>query len=377
MIGVPRSVWLVVVFVTFLPDFLHAADPRDDVKFLLAGMRKERTAIRSGVCRINGRLIVRDPGHPENNLDGPVEIFAAFEGTDKIRFDRSEPGWVSDKARVGAEARARAKASPRADPSRPSPVPIVPMIKGLAWHKYAKNPQRVTRWTVDGGPIININAQTQEPPPAHWGWVDLRGLGLYYEIAIQRRYSLERLFEAYAEIKGVPAVEKNPDGVWTIVWDLSRQTEVEWQLTIDTARGFTPIHYLCRERSLRKSGAPWKIHEESKTQWDRFNDVWVPIHHEVVLGPGNVKTTLLDLTWESVNTPVDPELFEYKTFGAPESVMVVDQSLGQPVSVWDPQYYSSLAKSPVSLLWRVVAGVLFALVFSTLVWVYWRRRRAV
>jgi hypothetical protein len=83
---------------------------------------------------------------------------------------------------------------------------------------------------------------------------------------------------------------------------------------------------------------------------------------------------MLDLTWESINRPVDPELFEYKTFGAPESVMVVDQSLGQPVSVWDPQYYSSLAKSPASPLWRVVVGVLFALVFGIIVWICWRRR---
>src|SRR5437660_11262393 len=65
--------------------------PREDARFLLAGIRKERSALHSGVCRLNGYCQTR----PETALTGPVRIFAAFEGgTHKIRCDKTAPGMV-------------------------------------------------------------------------------------------------------------------------------------------------------------------------------------------------------------------------------------------------------------------------------------------
>lgn len=108
--------------------------------------------------------------------------------------------------------------------------------------------------------------------------------------------------------------------------------------------------------------------------------VWVPAHHESrsfqVPSPKPVLARTLDFRWESINAPVDPELFTYKTFDLPEHVGVQDLSGGQVVWVKPLPRVAAEAVHTVPsgrMLWGVAIGS--APVVALLVWVLMRRHR--
>src|SRR5260370_21121410 len=79
-----------------LPARAQCDDAKEQLQFLLSGMRHERGKLQSGVCRMSGRIVLRSAKEPEPVFDGPLTIFAAFAAERKIRFDRTQPGSVFD-----------------------------------------------------------------------------------------------------------------------------------------------------------------------------------------------------------------------------------------------------------------------------------------
>ena len=67
--------------------------------FILAGMKKERYKLLSGVCRFTGALVAQIDARPEENLNGPVEGLLAVDAG-KTRYDMTRPGWVVDPKSV-------------------------------------------------------------------------------------------------------------------------------------------------------------------------------------------------------------------------------------------------------------------------------------
>lgn len=361
------SIGLVIMAGTSLPiAAAQTTGPRGDMEFVFAGMRKERMELKSGVYRVHGHYSVKGLRNRANELDGPLEIFGAFDTAGKrVRFDRSMPGWIPDRANA------------RADPKNPE-RPIVPAKKGIFAVKYYNNGKRTGCWFV-AAQMIGVSAAVQEPPQHALGWFDIRGLGLYHPIAAGRCYDLEKLFKEYTDLKDPPEVNKTNPSIWEIVWSLTDELSVtQWHVSVDVERGFTPVRFVCREHYFRNPPDAWTVYQNVHVKWEEHAGVWIPVHYQENLWPskdGHLKATSFDIDWESVNEPLRAELFDYKDFDAPPSVEVVDDSLGQPVALWSQYFPSVFGKKKTSFV-KIAVPLLLAIALGAGGWFWWRRRRA-
>src|SRR5262245_7147931 len=78
------------------PTLMAGDKSREEVGFILAGMREERLKFRTGQCRLKGRWIERHRSD-QRQIDDEISIFAAFDG-EMRRFDLRQPGWVPNKS---------------------------------------------------------------------------------------------------------------------------------------------------------------------------------------------------------------------------------------------------------------------------------------
>jgi hypothetical protein len=300
----------------------HAQGEKDTLKFLIAGMRQERARLNSGVCQIRGTISRKDVNKPAEEFMGELQILAAFEGAQSFRFDRSQPGLVSDPA------------TKIADPKQPERILKMDRKRGTITIKYARNQTKVAQWFGPEAAHISVIANTGQRYPHGWGIFDVRGLGLYYQIALEREDDFQKLLEGYSKFSPMPVIERSDPQTWIVTWGFPDDTvSAEFRLWIDVEHGFTPIRFLSRDHYHKKVPPEWRIMEESQTTWKQMGGTWVPVHHESKVSPGYVAESSFDITWAKVNESLDPKLVTYEGFEVPSYVGIVDSSTGQTITV--------------------------------------------
>jgi hypothetical protein len=284
-------------------------------------MRKEREALKSGVCHMEGRTLSEHNQDPKLDKDGPVTVFYAFDGPAKLRYDRTYPGWVM------------VPGSAVPDPDHPGMILRSEQERGITGQKYCTNSKRRACWWDIHSGQLGIDAKAHERPPDAFGWWDIRAVGLFSnKMTIPGAYDLEKILDVFADFDvkygQMRAIDKtDPNRRVASLSCENGETTAEQHLSVDVNRGFTPVEYLDRWRHDKSQ--PWVILARIKVSWEKKNAVWVPTHYELESSPHH--RMWYDLHWENVNKPVDEKLFDYHDFGAPAWVNIVDLSLGQPV----------------------------------------------
>lgn len=366
-----RGSWFLLFIMVLLgrcaPAAAQLAQPGADYQFVLSGMRNERLKVRSGLCRITGQYAARKPDDPKRDIEGPLTIFFAFDG-DKVRFDRAQPGWVVDRKTT--------RPHPNGEPGQAT----ADMKRGVEKYKFYDNGKKAAFWSEDE-PQINVMASLGDKPN-HFlglGYFDVRGLGLYQTgIANQKRLMAQ--FDAYIGRKLPFQVDRSDPATW-VLWDdhHDRIMDVRVSISVDVRNGFTPVKFVVRQRN-HKLNEEWFTAQDITTRWEKRNDVWLPVSHNTFYsgGKGDVRQDVsLTIGWEKVNEPIDPDLFDYKSFGAPDWVGVTDSSLGYGITIKP----ISPAPPPASR-WRTIARIALAVIAlgalfgGVLVFIKRRRRRA-
>jgi hypothetical protein len=272
---------------------------------------------------MKGKLAEKDLANPHNDLAGDFEIFLAFDGGEKIRFDQQRPGWVIDSGSI------------RPDPTNPQALKAESK-KGTLNAKYYRTKRKSAYW-VAGTPAIHVGRPDSLPPREALSLFDVRALGLYSWVELQRGYTFPKLVEHYLRLDSDLDVNDSDRDQWVLTWSYrGKNDEAEWRIWVNVAQGFTPVRAEQRERWTHSGQQDWTVVQSFETKWDRIENVWVPVVHEMLVTPYKSKARWersFTIAWELVNRPVREELFDHKTFGAPDSVGVTDRSLGQPVIV--------------------------------------------
>jgi len=366
------SLFLVTLLVTFGGACWKATaqQPTQDWGFLLAGMRKGRSALRSGSCRINGTKSYADNSQNGNVVTHPVKIYAAFEGDAKYRFDLEVEGWIVDQS----------TAKSADDPDAPTKAITASMRKASLLTCYCRNGMKEARWmgTDSGNIYVDANRQgSLRPTP---GCFDVRALGLYHVVAFNDSDSLDKLLlEDLPAAERITKVDKSDPRVWTVVWDMSdrdRGIPSEWQISIDVEHEFTPVRFCQRTKFEQRKDAPWSVAQESIARWELLKDAWVPVHSELSSLANHLHYSF-DITWESVNKPIDGDVFDWQGFPLPRTIGVVDNSLGQAIFLREPQSPPLVAvESDASRIFKWVAEISGLVVVVLLIWRFhvWRSR---
>ncbi len=302
---------------------LKASDPAA-FEFLISGVKNERRKLLSGVARFRGTYVEKHKENSSLELDGPTDGLVAIDGG-KVRFDMSGPGWAVDHKSVER-------------------IPNSAMVKGRTVRgrcttRFADDRLRVTLWHSNNSMAV-IALPRDLPDRSAYQYVDIRGITLLSPGAIAKQLTLEKACDALAaHRKDEGNVKQIDDSTWLLTFSARVKPEqlVRVSLTVDVKSGFTPTDYKCEHVPVGKENElGWSLDFENRTRWTQINQVWVPSHHEFQLwepekGSGSLKT--FDFQWESVNAPVDPSLFTYKTFELPDSVWIQDVSGGQPAMI--------------------------------------------
>lgn len=248
--------------------------------------------------------------------------------------------------------------------------------KGVVAQKYADNGKKVFYWNESGANHIDIVASLGEQAiPFDVGYFDVRALGLYHRLAIDRQASLKQLFQQLQSTTIDTRIDRSDANIWAIHWVYDEKISTgQTVLSVDVRNGFTPIQFTMRER-IALEDAPWVTTQEFRTAWKSINDVWVPIKHRYVqmdLG-GQTRTEVeMNIVWEKVNQPIGDDVFHWKGFGAPETVGVVDSSLGSPVVV---RPWVSHVESTWPMIVKIAISVAVGAAILTGILLYRRSRR--
>jgi hypothetical protein len=302
-----------------------------DVKafdFLLTGMKQERLKLISGMCRFKGESATHWPKKPEDNLDGLLVAFMAFDNG-KARFDITKPGYVIDPDSIQFVGAKSGQAASRAIASR---------HKGTLSRKFADDKTRVTVWHSDNS-LVSIAQARDFADRTSTGYFDIRGINVYDSLQLKRGYSFERMFEEYAKIAPKASIREMNDSTWSVRWEFRDEHLIsKWSFVVDVRSGFTPMEYKCETASVKEMQDPnkWFLEYELKTTWEERNGVWVPTRHSSYKGGlfhEYIESFSYDIEWEKVNEPVNTDLFGYATFEIPDHVGITDFSGGQQVVI--------------------------------------------
>lgn len=290
-------------------------------RFLLEGMLSAREQLRSGVFRTVSCWLRSDlHSAPENAIAGKVQLFCAFD-VDRIRFDRKAPGWVVDRD------------GPKKDLGNHKYE--LSSKKGVLDEKFFRTVERSGYWFAGNDTISLVSAAT--PPMGSVKPFDIRAVGLYSWLDMEQGTPVKQMVQSLLEGQNETVVESLPDGVKLLKMYVPNAREPlsnETKLWIDTHNGFTAKRLELSSRT-REDGE-WKVNGVYETTWQQREDVWVPIEWTMNTRSANRDLEVefrASIAWESVNQLVDGKLFTYQAFDAPESVSVVDSSLGTPVVV--------------------------------------------
>jgi hypothetical protein len=349
------------------------APAEPDYAFVLAAMKAERLKVRSGVCRIKGTFRVTDPSNPWGTIEGPLEILVAFEG-DKLRFDRTQPGWVMNRQ------------------TKPSQLQRVfgwkpPVVRrGTEKHHFCDNGHKAVYWNEDHDTLsILPSAVDSQRRIGYLGFFEVRGLGLHRHPLWQKQLRLPELFEVLGKRLDHPVVHRDRTDCWSIQSESSDEfSESKESLTVDVSRGFIPIEFSLSQRK-RRQGEPWHPVQWMATRWEQRGEVWLPTHHSSRISlSANSKRVEWEasLTWEKLNEPIDPTLFDYKSFNVSEWVWIMDSTLPNEAGVVQigkprpPEPEPPAEEAPL-LAFGLGTLVFFTLVVGLLLYLRWRRRKVV
>lgn len=190
-------------------------------EFVAIGMRQARAKLLSGVCRFSGRLVQEFPDDPQRTLG-------------KVRFDLKRPDFTVDRGSVRSAAQ--------------SGRVVGKTARGIATRRFADDRVRTTFWHSDND-VATIVQSKDVTSRRHAEYLDVWGITLYSQLAIERQYTFEQLVEQLVEFGKRPgAAVTGQDGpTWTLSWSAPGDGvwQTRWTLSVDTQRGFTPRVYRC------------------------------------------------------------------------------------------------------------------------------------
>jgi hypothetical protein len=246
----------------------------------------------------------------DRRLEGPVELFAAFDhDADKLRFDRTEVVWP---AHAGE------------DPTRaPNGMPL---LTG----KWIKTPERSVVWRSikakhSRSTVVVYPASVK--PPSDVNPFDIRIVGICNVMGYLKNTQMPKIVDGYTKSASNGKVSRVDGTTVRLEWkDEFLRTIIDF----DEKMGYLPTRY--EERWLRHPpGESNDPIETSTVRWTRVNGIWVPVHLLQVSGtkPGPVDSYDLTFEWESVNKPVPAELFMTRGMGLPDGTLIAADA-GEP-----------------------------------------------
>ena len=279
---------------------------------LLAKMKESRDRLRCGIYKATGRLLTNKRSMGQQQPEGTIEIFAAFE-LDKglFRFDRTEPARVP----IGGAA-----------------------ILDREIRKYVRTPEHTITWLSpmerDGRSrmtAVGIHQPTMKPPfgPSPF---DVRSLGLGLWDDFRSGTTFDDCYEAWAK-SSLVEVFPEANGVYRLRLERSgrRGTYLPQTTWLDERQGFSPVR-LSYNIPASEPGHPEQVVSECQVRWQNQQGVWVPVSCRLERRlRGNLNdfgTFAFD--WISVNKPVPPETFTPEGLGVPEGTPVLDFRAAPP-----------------------------------------------
>jgi hypothetical protein len=275
---------------------------RDEAELILRGVIAERDKIRSGFVRLGGTRLYRASGYPELKDDSVDGLFAFDLDRDWIRYDNTELQYVRHINSSNAPN--------ELDADSLKEIPVSTFRRRLC---YVRNDEYSTWWS-QSGPTSCSNIQLFQPDTelnsslakTHH-FCDFRAAGVMDYRDFQKFVSVQSICESLLEKVPLSDFERNLDVV-----SLTFENEgVRIAVEIDTSDGFRPLSRVVTPRG----GVPYR--SENKAVWERRGGVDVPVRMTVQWEfPDQEAFTKYDLTldWQSVNEPVDPKLFDYRSF---------------------------------------------------------------
>jgi hypothetical protein len=274
---------------------------RDEAKLILVGVIAERNQIRSGVVKISGTRLRRGGGLPDLKDEEVEGLFAFDFDRDWIRYDNAELQYVRH---INS-----ANAPKKLDRESLNKIPVNAYRRRFC---YVRNDEYSTWWSQSGRTIGN-NIQLKKPDAElnsflarYHHFCDLRAAGLMDYRFFQKYMPVQSICESLLEKVPLSDFERNGDVV-----TLTFQNEVRIVVEIDTSDGFRPLSYVITPRG----GIPYR--SENKAVWKRRSGVDVPVQMTVEWEYPDQKFSMkydLKLDWQSVNQPIDPKLFDYRSF---------------------------------------------------------------
>jgi hypothetical protein len=369
------------------------ADTTNAVRFLVAGMKKERAKWRAAEGRFSAQWrVVNMP------VDNTARGYVAFDGgldRGRLRWDWEGPGTV-------------------VRPESERPVGSV-MSASTQWGHlksyYAVNEAQTASYRSDGTLVAvrqteqlgwrHFAAQAAQPAP-----VDLWGFCLYD--AGDRKKDFDAVVEelvAYSSQLKSARVVKQPDGKWRFEFYYEDYTRDMFTYIIDVDRGFTPVAYRhVQQRSektlqvieerwqqrrtlskqeqeklarVREYGARPLLTVEKSTSWAQVNDVWVPVKHEYRRSTPEQSEEeegfTFEFTWESVNQEIAPRVFSYEGFSLEPTVPVYDY--GKQTLLRGELPRRSVTSAPLTTRWATLVCLLIGLTLVSVAAAVWLVRR--
>lgn len=257
----------------------QAAAASEQFDSVVRAVRAAREKLTRGVVRIKGTEGLVDLERPRRGRSEPFEILIAFDA-DQLRFDTREMGWVADP-NTGQETRAQIE------------------------RRYLRTPQKTATWATGQRGRAGDNL----PPIGRPELFDVRTLGLRDWVG--RRGDLDDTLTTLTNSQSTKAVDaSNPERLGISLLTAARGGRaVELRVWVSPLQDFSATRTECLSRSGPEE--PWILSRESDTTWRQIRGTWVPVRHEWSLysSPQRRKFLRFKLAWESVNEPVDPELF--------------------------------------------------------------------
>ena len=305
-----------------------AASTAEDI---LRRLLDEREKLLSGVCRVRGRKFAHGGANPD--VDAEVRSLIAFDFAKGLfRYDDDDPSYrglikSADFKMAGGD---KAKFDELLKSARPKLVNTK--------LRYIQNTEYVALWYSNSDETrndihlykpekIGLGGDLSEIHHLH----DVRACGLldFVQFSSGAFQSGVRVAEYCNQLLKTPVIKVEKSGLGT---QIAFQDE-RWSrdLTIDTSNGFCAVDYIVASRETPP------LVSNAQTKWTRMGDVWVPkaMFIQLVEPDGNQVKYTLEYEWESVNSPVDPGYFDYKSFKdiPTDYVCLVDARGEQPMLI--------------------------------------------
>lgn len=375
---IPRFGW-VAATVLLIVSQAASADDHAHLDFVFSGIEENRSLLESGHCTITGSQASLDPlGNAPSESEGKkadsrFEFRIVFD-KERLRFDRTQPGWTVDETTMS-----------RKDNVNDSGFEAS-MKPGIVRSYYYRTPTKAGFW-IDSKNVIELGGPSLRLPE----WMkpfDVNALGLYSWVELKRGLDLSQIVKLYSasanysvsEIdSGVHKIELNHD---------EGPSKSRWYVWVDPSRGFTAYRAELHENvGAPSTDVPLTITQRFDTQWDLQGGVWVPVDHKFLVRTfskgelvGGVKANFA-LQWHAINKPVADKWFTYKDFDAPDTIGVLDSSLGQsivdrlPAGVTPTTYPNLKSEESAFRTVAILVNVVICLLLVGLLVFRWRIRR--